>query len=241
MKPYNGFYLVANYPDEKTFVHAAIKGFEYFDFLEIGIPFSDPVADGPVIAKAVENVLNKGFKFEKLIGNIREIQDQINVNKDIYFMTYANIVYSRGIENFAKICKELGIKGVIIPDVPFDESAMFKNVFSKYGILYVHFVTPENSKERIRQIASHAEGFLYFVSIRGITGSSLALDQDTEEKIAAAKQSSPAPVVLGFGIKDKSHIDSALNCSDGFIIGTRMIEVLEAGGVEAVGEMISGF
>ncbi len=227
MKGYNGFYLMADYPSRAAFLDAARKGLEVFDFLEIGIPFTDPVADGPVITDAAERVLDRGFRFDDFIGEVARLRGKTDLSKKFYFMCYANTVFSRGIEAFAGLCEKAGVSGVIIPDVPFVESPRFKKVFAARGIDFIHFLTPENTDEQIARIVRQATGFVYFVSIRGTTGTRLALDRETSRKIALARKLSPAPVVLGFGISDVETAREALRHADGFVIGSKIIQLLE--------------
>ncbi len=236
MKGYNGIYIVGGYPDPEKFVEAALLGLESFDFLEVGVPFTDPVADGPAIARAAESVLEKGCTLAGILERVSEIRRRAGADKKIYLMTYANPVFGRGIGKFARAAKMAGVDGAILPDVPFVESARFKEPFRRAGLEYVHFVTPESTPEQVREISAEAEGFLYFVSIRGITGSALSLDAETRRKIALARTHSPVPVVLGFGIRDGANARAALDSADGFIIGTRIIELLAEGG-----EALAGF
>lgn len=228
MKGYNGLYLMGNFPDPETFVEAANLGLRYFDFLEVGVPFSDPVADGPVIERAAGTVLEKGYRANDIFKSIEKIS--CPAGKKIYIMTYANQVYARGNGSFAKMMKKAGACGIILPDVPSVESARFRKDFGRYGIDLIHFITPESTLEQIQKIASEAAGFLYCISIRGITGSALSLDAETRKKIAFAKKHSKVPVVLGFGIRDAQSANLALEHADGFIMGTRAIEIVEHGG-----------
>lgn len=226
MKTYNGFYLVGNYPDPDSFIEAAIGGTHFFDFLEVGIPFSDPVADGPVIARAANEMLAKGVTLEDIIASIRTIRQRIAGDKRIYIMSYANHLYHYGIEKYARLCDEIGVSGIIIPDVPFIESNRFKEAFNTLNLDYIHFITPESTTEQIVSAAQAARGFLYAVSIRGITGSELILDEGMAKKIVKAREHSTVPVVLGFGVRSSRDARNALRIADGFIMGTRMIDLL---------------
>ncbi|HDP79408.1 MAG TPA: tryptophan synthase subunit alpha [Spirochaetes bacterium] len=228
----NGLYLVAHYPDRDTFNRAALEGLEHFDFLEVGIPFTDPVADGPVIADAAHRVLADGFTVAGGLETLREIRAAAPPRKKLYLMTYANIVAGRDPDRFARAAAKAGADGMIIPDAPFAESGLFRGALEKYGMEYISFITPETTPAQIKLIARRARGFLYFISIRGITGSALRLDRDTREKIALARKHSPVPVVLGFGVRDRRSIDTALKNADGFIMGTRFVEALRDGGLE---------
>jgi tryptophan synthase alpha chain len=226
LKSYNGFYLVGNYPDPDLFIEASIAGMQFFDFLEVGIPFSDPVADGPVIAKAADESLSKGATLNIIVESILTIRQRIAEDKQIYIMSYANHLYHYGIEKYARLCNDIGVSGIIIPDVPFIESTRFKKAFTSLALDYIHFITPENTIEQIEAVARSARGFLYAVSIRGVTGSDLTLDRETVEKIGKAREHSTVPVVLGFGVKSAQDARNALRIADGFIMGTRMIELL---------------
>ncbi|MCX7678226.1 MAG: tryptophan synthase subunit alpha [Spirochaetes bacterium] len=229
MKGYNGLYLMGNYPTPKVFIDAARLGMEYFDFLEIGIPFSDPIADGPVIERAAMKVIADGHRVADIFKSIEKIS--CPSSKKIYVMTYANHIFARGNGTFARMMKSAGTSGIILPDVPSAESDRFKKEFAPFGIELIHFITPENTYEQIESIASSASGFLYCISIRGITGSRFSLESEMRKKIAHAKKFSRVPVVLGFGIRDGVTAAIALRVADGFIVGTRAIEILETGGV----------
>lgn len=232
MKKYNGVYLVGNYPSKERFVDAAVKAMEFFDFIEIGIPFSDPVADGPVIASASHEMLVKGETLSSILESVDEIKNKISDEKDIYLMTYANHIFYRGIENFAKICQKHGIDGLIIPDIPFAERERFTVILNQYNISLVPFITPETTESQALKAASQNSGFIYSVSLRGVTGSKMKLDSQTMNIINYTKENSKVPVVLGFGIRDEESCRNALSNADGFIIGTKMIELLGKDGNE---------
>jgi tryptophan synthase alpha chain len=233
LKSYNGFYLVGNYPDPESFIEGAIAGMQFFDFLEVGIPFSDPIADGLVIARAANEMLSKGVTLESIVESILLIRQRTSLDKQIYIMSYANHLYHYGIGEYARLCNDIGVSGIIIPDVPFIESIRFKKAFTSLALDYVHFITPENTTEQIEAIARAARGFLYAVSIRGVTGSDLALDRETVKKIEKAREHSTVPVVLGFGVKSAQDARNALKIADGFIMGTKMIELLSERNTES--------
>lgn len=232
MRGYNGLYLMGNFPDPTTFCDAAKAGFEYFDFIEIGIPFSDPIADGRVIERAAWSVIAKGFRVIDIFKSIAQIPHP--PNKKIYIMTYANHIFARGCGKFAKMMKSAGASGIILPDIPSVETFRFKKAFAAHGIDMVSFITPESSYQQIESISSQAKGFLYCISIRGITGGVLSIDRDMRKKIAHAKKFSHVPVVLGFGIRDGITAQKALQIADGFIVGTRAVEILQNDGVKGL-------
>jgi len=232
MKKYNGFYLMGNYPDKDTFIKAAVKGLEHFDFLEVGIPFSDPTADGDVIADAAQALLDKNCTFNEISESIKEIRGKIPAEKDLYIMTYANLIYNMDMPSFNTFCKETGVRGLILPDVPFCERNYFAQLGLDEKIKLVNFMTPESTPEAIEEIAKISENFIYFISMRGITGTDFNLDEDTKSKIHFAISKSAVPVVTGFGIKTKDSADKAIEHSDGFIIGTALIETLNKEGFD---------
>jgi tryptophan synthase alpha chain len=233
MNTYNGMYLMGNYPDEDTFVQAAVRGLEFFDFLEIGLPFSDPVADGDVISNAANTALENGVTPDGIFRNIEKIRSRVPAHKHLYVMTYANHVYYRGIDTFMDTCESSGVNGIVIPDVPRRESTRFSRIAAARGIWYVHFITPESSREQVIEAAGQSTGFLYTISVRGITGGSAGLSSDIFDKIRTAREFSRVPVVLGFGIKTVDDGVKSLNAADGFIMGTRLLDILHTTGLDS--------
>ncbi len=216
-----GIYLVCDYPDRSRFLEAIKLCDELgVDFLEIGIPFSDPTADGDTIERAALEVLEReGMDdFYDALKSAREI-----FNRKLYVMTYANVVYSNGIENFAK--RFSFIDGVILADVPFRESKRFKDIFKKYGIGFVYFVTPETDFETLERIKASANDFIYFVSIRGTTGGEFCLDGDAINRLELLKESEQ-DVIIGFGIKTRNDVRKACKYADGVVIGTEAVKSL---------------
>ncbi|MDA3898886.1 MAG: tryptophan synthase subunit alpha [Spirochaetes bacterium] len=223
MSSYNGIYLVGNYPDSRRFIDAALKGLEFFDFLEVGIPFSDPVADGPVIVEAAFQALTNGETIDSILQSVDEIRKKMDPGKKIYFMNYANTAHAPGYEKFCKKCTDHSIAGMIVPDIPFSESGDLKRVAQGAGLEYIDFITPESTTEQIEEVVTFATGFVYAVSMRGITGQDLSFDDATIQKIKHARSKSRVPVVIGFGIRDASGAKSACAIADGFIMGTEPV------------------
>jgi len=240
MKKYNGFYLMGNYPDRDTFIKAAVKGLEYFDFLEVGIPFSDPTADGDVIADAAQSLIDRNCTFNEISESIKSIRGQVPAEKDLYIMTYANLIYNMDMPSFNAFCIDAGVKGLILPDVPFCERNFFVPFGLDHRIKLVNFITPESTAESIEETAAASDNFIYFISMRGITGTDYKPDDQTKQKIHFAKSKSKVPVVTGFGIKTKASASQAIGDSDGFIIGTALIEALNTGGYEGYSKFVDG-
>jgi tryptophan synthase alpha chain len=219
-----GIYLLANYPSRETFIEAIeICNEHNVDFLEIGFPFSDPIADGDMLEKACYETLQK-YDFNDTIDNFREAQ---NIFKGkIYIMTYTNIIYSMGIVNFAERVGK--ITGIILADLPLREIGPFEKGFKKHKINVIRFLTPESRNEDINRAVKSARDFIYFVSKRGTTGGAFALDEETREKIRRVKASGKE-VFVGFGIKDRNDVKLACEVADGAIIGTKAVMELETG------------
>ena len=219
-----GIYLVCDYPGRDRFLEAVKLCDEVgIDFLEVGIPFSDPTADGDVIEKAAFEVLKQESlnDFYSALESVRKL-----FSRKLYVMTYANMVYSNGIEDFAS--RFSFIDGVILADVPYRESFRFKGVFEKQIVGFVHFVTPETDFETIDEIKASANDFIYFVSIRGTTGGEFRLDSDAISRLEKLKGSGQ-DVIIGFGIKTKDDVKRACEFADGVVIGTKAIESLKNG------------
>ena len=219
-----GIYLLANYPSREAFIEAVkICDKHNVDFLEIGFPFSDPIADGDTLEKACYETLQK-YNFNDTIDSFKEVKSIFRGK--IYIMTYTNIVYSMGIDNFAERVGE--ISGIILADLPLREIGPFEKGFKKHGINVIGFLTPESRDEDIKRAVKRARDFIYFVSKRGTTGGAFSLDEETREKIGRVK-ASRREVFVGFGIKDKKDVELAFQYADGAIIGTKAVSELEAG------------
>jgi tryptophan synthase alpha chain len=219
-----GIYLLANYPSREAFIEAVkICDKNGVDFLEIGFPFSDPIADGDTLEKACYETLQK-YDFDDTVDSFKEAKS-IYKGK-IYVMTYTNIVYSVGIDNFAQRVDK--IAGIILADLPVREIRPFENGFKKHGINVIRFLTPESREEDIRRALRNAHDFTYFVSKRGTTGGGFVLEEETRDKISRVKASGKE-VFVGFGIKDKEDVKLACEVADGAIIGTKAVMELEIG------------
>jgi len=230
MKKYNGFYLMGNYPDRETFIKSAVEGLKHFDFLEVGIPFSDPIADGETIADAAQVMIDRNCGFAEISESIKEIRHLINSGKDIYLMTYSNLIYNMDMPEFNSFCINQNIEGLILPDVPFCEKEFVRSLGLDDKVKLISFMTPESSNESIVETAKSSGSFIYFISMRGITGGEFNPDDDTVRKITLARDNASVPVVLGFGIRNRKSADIAMKIGDGFITGTAFIEALSNNG-----------
>jgi tryptophan synthase alpha chain len=224
-------YFCAGYP---TFEGTAevIKTLERrgISMIEVGIPFSDPMADGPVIQNAATQALRNGMTLHKLFGQLKSIKDEVKI--PLVLMGYLNVIMQYGIEEFCKSCVECGVSGAIIPDLPFkDYLETFKPVADQYDIKIIMLITPETSEERIRLIDEHTDGFIYMVSSASITGAQKNFDDTKQEyfqRINAMNLKNPR--MIGFGISNKQTLESAQNNAAGAIIGSKFVTLLGESG-----------
>lgn len=208
------------------------------DLIELGIPFSDPTAEGPVIQAANIRALRGGVTTDKIFEFVRELRREVQV--PMVFMTYANVVFSYDAERFIATCKKVGIDGLILPDVPFEEKEEFLSICHQYGVDLISLIAP-TSENRIAMIASEAEGFLYIVSSLGVTGMRSEIKTDLASIIAIVRQSTELPCAIGFGISTPEQAKKMADLSDGVIVGSAIVKLLEKYGKEAapyVGEYV---
>lgn len=195
------------------------------DMIEVGIPFSDPMADGPVIQQAATRALRNGISLRKIFAQLKEIKDDVNI--PLVLMGYLNVIIQYGIENFCKSCVECGVSGVIIPDLPFKDYMELKPTADKYDIRFIMLITPETSDERIRFIDDHTDGFIYMVSSASTTGAQKSFDEAKQEyfhRINAMNLKNPR--MIGFGISNKQTLESSQQNAAGAIIGSKFVQLL---------------
>lgn len=200
------------------------------DMIEVGIPFSDPMADGPVIQAAATKALKNGMTLRTLFSQLREIKDEVNI--PLVLMGYLNPIMQYGIENFCRSCVECGVSGAIIPDLPFkDYMEEVKPIADKYDIRIIMLITPETSEERIRFIDDHTDGFIYMVSSASTTGAQKSFDDTKQEyfrRINAMNLRNPR--MIGFGISNKQTLESSQANAAGAIIGSKFVQLLDEKG-----------
>ena len=195
--------------------------------IEIGIPFSDPMADGPVIQHAATQALRNGMTLRKLFSQLEHIRPEVQM--PLVLMGYLNPIMQYGFENFCRKCQECGIDGVIIPDLPFkDYMNEYRPVADKYGIHVIMLITPETSEERIRQIDEHTNGFIYMVSSAAVTGAQKEFNAQKQAYFQRIEQMNLRnPRMIGFGISNKNTYEAAAAHAAGCIIGSKFVSLLE--------------
>lgn len=232
-------FITCGYPDLETtgkVVRAAVENGA--DIIELGIPFSDPTAEGPVIQKANICALAGGVTTDKIFDFVRELRRDVKI--PLVFMTYANVVFSYGTEKFIKTCCEIGIDGIIIPELPFEEKDEFEPTCDKYGVDLISLIAPTSDK-RIATIAKNAKGFIYVVSSLGVTGTRSEITTDIGSIVKVIRENTDVPCAVGFGISTPAQAQKMASLSDGAIVGSAIIKIIEKepqNAAEAVGKYV---
>lgn len=208
------------------------------DLIELGIPFSDPTAEGPVIQGANLRALSAGVTTDLVFDLVRELRKDVTI--PMVFMTYANVVYSYDAEKFIRTCSEIGIDGLILPDLPFEEKEEFLPICRKYDVDLISLIAP-TSDNRIAMIAKEAEGFIYVVSSLGVTGTRSEITTDLGAIVKVIRENTDVPCAVGFGISTPEQAAKMAGLSDGAIVGSAIIKLLAKHGKDAasyVGEYV---
>ncbi|MGN1044434.1 MAG: tryptophan synthase subunit alpha [Candidatus Methanomethylophilaceae archaeon] len=208
------------------------------DLIELGIPFSDPTAEGPTIQGANLRALRGGVTTDRIFDLVRDLRRDVTV--PMVFMTYANVVFSYGADRFISACRDIGIDGLILPDLPFEEKEEFLPMCHTYGVDLISLIAP-TSENRIAMIAKEAEGFLYVVSSLGVTGTRSEIRTDLGSIVEVVRENTDIPCAIGFGISTPEQAKAMADISDGAIVGSAIIKILEKYGRDApehVGEYV---
>lgn len=209
------------------------------DVLELGVPFSDPIADGPVIQAAVDRALRAGMNTDVAF----ELSRRLDKSIPVVYLTYYNIVLQRGVDKFARDCGEAGVSGLIIADLPFEESEETRRACTRSGVDYIHIVTPNTPTDRMRMIMKNATGFVYLVSSMGVTGTRQSLAKGLGETVKRALEcSNGTPLAVGFGISGPGHVGEVIGMgADGAIVGSAIVAMASKGASAAeVAEFVKG-
>ncbi len=220
-------YYTAGYPTlDSTLDIAATLEKSGADFLEIGIPYSDPVADGPVIQESSQKALQNGMSLKVLFEQLKPLREQVQI--PVFLMGYFNTILQYGVEQFCADCKAVGVDGAIIPDLPlYEYEEMYQPIFEKYGISNVFLVTPQTSDERIRKIDTLSTSFIYLLSSNATTGKQLQVEDRSEAYFSRIKNMGlSSPIVIGFGISNRETHQKATNYAHGAIVGTAFVRIL---------------
>ena len=229
-------YLMGGYPSLDDSLAAGLAAADAgADLLELGVPFSDPLADGPVIHAAATEALAAGATPHRVLG----VCEQLAVRVPVVLMVYANVVLKAGLANFAMKAAGAGASGLIVPDLPHDEAGELREACHAEGLALVPLVAPTTTPERIAEIGADARGFVYTVSLTGTTGERAKLPPGLTETVERVRAASTVPVAVGFGISTADHARAVAEIADGVIVGSRVVRAAGEGGPSAVGSLVA--
>ena len=213
-------YITSGYPEKSFSIDLALAlGQNGVDSIELGVPFSDPVADGPLIEKANHKALELGFRFSHLL----EISKAIAPHVDTLWMGYFNSFYQQNMDKLIPLAKEIGVSGLIIPDLPYEESLRYKSLFENNSVANISFVAPTDEEERIEEIISASQKFIYMVAYTGITGSGVS--EDLQPLLDSIRKYTKTPIYVGFGVNEKTARERVKG-ADGVIVGSAFVNIL---------------
>lgn len=202
------------------------------DLIELGIPFSDPTAEGPVIQEANLRALTGGVTTDKIFDMVRQLREDITI--PMVFMTYSNVVFSYDADKFIRTCSEIGMNGLILPDLPYEEKEEFDDTCKKYDIDLISLIAP-TSANRIAMIAKEASGFIYIVSSLGVTGVRSEINTDISSIVKLVRENSSVPCAVGFGISTPEQAAKMASISDGAIVGSAIVKLIAKYGKDSAG------
>ena len=224
-------YITAGYPEPREFLKLLHAVSDAADAVEIGVPFSDPMADGVTIQRSSQHAIEKGVSLSWILDELA--RRDFELSSPVLLMSYLNPLLAFGYEALAERATEVGVSGFIVPDLPYEESAPLAAVFERQGLALVQMVTPATPAERLRRLCAASQGFVYAVTRTGVTGD-VALPPETAQYLAAVKAASRLPVCAGFGVRRPDQVALLGAHADGVIVGSALVEVLERGADPAV-------
>ena len=218
-------FITAGHPNAEDFKQTLFEISKKADVIEIGVPFSDPMADGVTIQRSSHMAIENGVTLKWIFNQLKEI----NLDTPIVLMSYLNPLYVFGMEELTKASLESGVDGFIVPDLPIEESKELNDRLSEAGLALIQLVTPATPKDRIEMITNQSSGFIYAVTIKGVTGGEDALSADVTDYLKQVQEIAKIPVCAGFGIREKSDVEMLANHVDGIIVGSAIVETIEQG------------
>ncbi|HJM08879.1 MAG: tryptophan synthase subunit alpha [Gammaproteobacteria bacterium] len=218
-------FITAGYPNTKDFKQTLYEISKKADVIEIGVPFSDPMADGVTIQRSSHMAIENGVTLTWIFNQLNEI----NLDTPIVLMSYLNPLYVFGMEELVDASLESGVDGFIVPDLPIEESKELNQRLTEAGLALIQLVTPATPKDRIEMISDQSRGFIYAVTVKGVTGGEGALSADVTEYLKQVQEISKIPVCAGFGIREKSDVEMIADYVDGIIVGSAIVETIEQG------------
>jgi tryptophan synthase alpha chain len=228
-------YIMAGDPDLETSANVALAlQAAGADVIELGVPFSDPIADGPVIQAAGQRALDQGVTLRKVLAQVQDLRKR-GLGIPVVLMGYINPIMKLGFAAFADACAQAGVSGVIVPDLPVDEAVELDGELSRAGVDAIQLVAPTSSDDRIRFVAARSRGFLYYVSLTGVTGVRDSLPSDVVERIRKVQSLSPVPVAVGFGVSNAEMARGLGKVAPGVVVGSAIVKLVETHGRAAAG------
>jgi len=219
-------FITSGYPNLRTTKELVLEFTRIgVDIVELGVPFSDPMADGPIIQEASRGALKTKINLNDILNLVKEVRIYSQI--PLCLMTYYNPIFCFGDERFIKASRESGVDGVIIPDLPPEESKAFMRLANNYGLDVIYFISPTTSLKRIRYISRISQGFIYYVSLTGVTGPRKALPSDLKKHLKLIKRSTAKPVCVGFGVSSPSQVREIYKIADGVIVGSAIVKKIK--------------
>lgn len=234
-------FITAGYPDLKT-TGELVRTFPEsgVDIIELGIPFSDPLADGPLIQDASNHALRKGVNLQKIFALVKACRRSTDI--PICFMTYYNPIYTMGEEKFVAACRSCGVDGVIIPDLPMEEGRKLGEGLHHAGVALISFVSPTTTPHRLKKICRQSRGFIYYVSLAGVTGPRSRLPKGLKDQVAKVKAGTSVPVCVGFGVSSPEQVRFLRSFADGVIVGSAIIRrIRDHIGMPGLAQDVAGY
>ncbi|MGB1249233.1 MAG: tryptophan synthase subunit alpha [Candidatus Promineifilaceae bacterium] len=228
-------YFTLGYPNRDASLAAIEALAAHSDLMELGVPFSDPIADGPTVQRTTQAALEAGMTVKGCLDIVRELRAR-DVDTPAMLMGYMNPVMAYGVEQYVKDAKEAGVDGFIVPDLPPEESAELEQLAAEYGLAYIHFLAPTSSKRRISEVVKRARGFIYMVSLTGVTGARSTIRDGLSELVATVREEANVPVAVGFGISNPEQAGRVGTFADGVIVGSAILNSYDAGGAAGSAE-----
>jgi len=220
-------YYTLGYPDYKTSLDVIEAIAPHSDLMELGIPFSDPIADGPTIQRSTQIALKNGATTTQCLEMVKELRIQRGITTPILLMGYYNPIIAYGEDNFIRDAASAGVDGLIIPDLPIEEAGLLAEETRKSGLSLVYFLAPTSHHQRIVRVISQANGFIYIVSVLGVTGARSRVTEDTRAFVESVKSKSEIPVAVGFGISTPDQAAEIADYADGVIFGSALLDIVE--------------
>jgi tryptophan synthase alpha chain len=221
-------YLTAGYPSKALFTEQLRAVAAGADVVEIGVPFTDPMADGVTIQRSSQSALAQGVSLRWILSELTGMRPKVSA--PLLLMSYLNPLLAFGVDRLAEAAAGAGVNGFIVPDMPVDESDLLKDAFAAQGIALVQMVTPVTTPERLRQVISASTGFVYAVTMTGVTGKSVVVPAEVMQYLDRVRAQSRVPVCAGFGIRSREQVQALRGHVDGVIVGSALVELLERGG-----------